>query len=416
MHKYNNGTDATSGPNIDNHYYDRAGVKAATADLIYGQFADRRNMPTKLGKTYKVSMYEHILDGDGVTDAGLDADGNASNGNLYGRSRDIGDITAGLPVLGEGASDVNRVVVTKKDGEVKLNRFGLFLEYTDEATLFLNDDVQMEYREKLGEAAKEVNEDLLQKDLLSGANVYYIGSATARTEVGVDVEDADGADDDNARVGYNDVRKWIATLVSNRAKKFTTVISGSVNVDTKTVGASYVGIIGPEVKFDLQTVADPFGKKAWTPYQQYASAGTIMNHEVGAIEEMRFIESERAQMWAGGGAAVPADYSGDLANDGTNFNVYPVLMPTQGAFATIGLQGRGKMNFKAKKPGKASDTDKFGVKGFFSVNWFYAGMILDQSKLLRAEVCATDIGIGNYGSGAPVNYSGPATMSDVTEA
>ena len=413
-HVYGNGTNSTSGANTITHHYDRAGVKAATADLIYGQFADAKSMPQKYGKTYKISMWEQILDGAGVTDKGLDKDGNATDGNLYGNSRDVGDITAGLPVLGEGANDVNRVVVTKKTGEVTFNRFGLYLEYTDEVELFSEDKTQMVYREMLGDAAKQVNEDIIQKDMLSGANVYYVGSAVARDEVGQDTTSTTGADDADSLMSYDDVRKVIATLVSNRAKKFTSLVTGSTKVDTRTVNASYVGIVGPEIKYDLQGIADMHGRPAWIPVNQYGSAATLMNNEVGAIDEMRFIESERAQKFVGGGAAIPAAYTGTLANDGSNFNVFPILCPTEGAFATVGLQGWGKMKFKSKAPGAVEQNDKFGVKGFFSVNWFYAGIILDQSKLLRVETCATDIGIGAYGTGGAVNVNGPATMANVT--
>ena len=411
---YGNGTNTTHGANTITHKYDRAGVKAATADLIYSAFCDSKSMPQKYGKTYKISMFQQILDGAGVAGMGLDKDGNPTTGNLYGSSRDLGDITAGLPVLGEGASEVNRVVVTKKTGEVSFNRFGLHIAYTDEVELFSEDRVQMIYREMLGDAAAQVNEDLIQKDMLSGTNVYYIGSAVSRVTVGQDTTDAGGADDADSIIGYDDIRKITATLVSNRAKKFPSIITGSTKIDTKTINSSYVGIVGPEVKYDLQGVADMHGRPAWIPVNQYGSAATLMPHEVGAINEMRFVETERAQKWVGGGAAIPGSYTGTLANDGSNFNVYPILCPTQGAFATVGLQGWGKMKFNAKAPGQVSDTDKYGTRGFFSVNWFYAGIILDESKLLRVETCATDIGIGSYGSGAPVNENGPATMPDVT--
>lgn len=407
---YGTGLNTTSGANTVTHHYDRAGVKAATADLIYSAFADSKSMPQKYGKTFKISMFQQILDGAGVAGMGLDSAGNPTTGNLYGSSRDLGDITAGLPVLGEGASEVNRVVVTKKTGEVTFNRFGLHLAYTDEVDLFAEDRTQMIYREMLGDAAAQVNEDLIQKDMLSGSNVFYVGSAVSRLTVGQDTTNTAGTDDADSLISYDDVRKVVATLVSNRAKKFTSIVTGSTKIDTKTVNASYVGIVGPEVKYDLQGIADMHGRPAFIPVNQYGSAATLMPHEVGAVGEMRFVETERAQKWVGAGANIPASYTGTLANDGTKFNVYPILCPTQGAFATVGLQGWGKMKFNAKAPGQVSDTDKYGTRGFFSVNWFYAGIILDESKLLRVETCATDIGIGAYGSGGTVNNNGPKVM------
>jgi hypothetical protein len=50
---YGNGTNSTSGANTVVHKYDRAGVKAATADLVYAQFADSKSMPQKYGKDFR---------------------------------------------------------------------------------------------------------------------------------------------------------------------------------------------------------------------------------------------------------------------------------------------------------------------------------------------------------------------------
>jgi hypothetical protein len=67
---YGNGTNSTSGANTVTHYHDRLGIKAAIEENIYAQAADRRNMPQKYGKTYKVSKWLHILDDDNMNDQG----------------------------------------------------------------------------------------------------------------------------------------------------------------------------------------------------------------------------------------------------------------------------------------------------------------------------------------------------------
>jgi len=46
---YGNGTNSTAGANTITHFYDRAGVKAANRVNVYGQFADRKSMPKKMG-------------------------------------------------------------------------------------------------------------------------------------------------------------------------------------------------------------------------------------------------------------------------------------------------------------------------------------------------------------------------------
>ena len=59
---YGNGLNSTAGANTVVHYYDRAGIKAANAVNIYGQFASRKDMPTKMGKTFKISKFLHMYD------------------------------------------------------------------------------------------------------------------------------------------------------------------------------------------------------------------------------------------------------------------------------------------------------------------------------------------------------------------
>ncbi|OOE36081.1 hypothetical protein BZG00_15820, partial [Salinivibrio kushneri] len=57
---YGNGTNSTAGANTIVHFYDRAGVKAANRTNVYGQFADRKSMPKKMGKTFKISKFLHM--------------------------------------------------------------------------------------------------------------------------------------------------------------------------------------------------------------------------------------------------------------------------------------------------------------------------------------------------------------------
>ena len=54
---YGNGTNSTAGANTVVHYYDRAGIKAANRKNIYGQFVSRKEMPNKMGKTFKISKF-----------------------------------------------------------------------------------------------------------------------------------------------------------------------------------------------------------------------------------------------------------------------------------------------------------------------------------------------------------------------
>ncbi|AGM46827.1 major coat protein [Alteromonas phage vB_AmaP_AD45-P1] len=71
------------------------------------------------------------------------------------------------------------------------------------------------------------------------------------------------------------------------------------------------------------------------------------------------------------------------------FDAFPILFPTQGAFATVGLKGQGKIKFNSKSPEVVENANPYGTNGFFSYNFFYAGIILEEEKLLKILVSAS---------------------------
>lgn len=375
---YGNGTTtATAGANTIVHYYDRAGVKAANRVNVYGQFADRKSMPKKMGKTFKISKFLHMYD-RALNDAEF-----AAKGFLTARSVDEVSTALTNASLAEGAGAVNKRSLQKVTMETSLARYGEMIDYTDEVELFSEDAMQVRYREELGELANSRYEDLIQLDMLSTGTVMFGGSATSIAEV-----DADSA------VSYDLIRKAVRKLVRNRAQKNTQLVTGSNKIDTQTVAKAYYAIIGANVKGDLETltrgsVADNgMTEFVYIPAHKYASAATLAEGEVGAMHEVRFIESESAVVYAGAGADATG-YTGTLSVTGSNFDVFPILFPTQGAFATVGLKGQGKIKFNSKSPEMVENANPYGTNGFFSYNFFYAGIILEEEKLLKVLVAAS---------------------------
>lgn len=373
--QYNAGTDSTQGANTIVHFYDRAGIKAANRVNLYGQFADRKSMPQKMGKTFKVSKFLHLYD------RALDDGEFASKGFLSARSIDA--ITTDLETnagLAEGAGAVNKVVLKKVTMDTQLARYGEMLDYTDEVELFSEDSMQVRYREELGELANSRHEDLLQRDMLATPTVVYGGDATSMAEI-----DAD------SKVSYDLIRKGVRKLVRNRAKKNTTVVNGDVKIDTRTIAKAYYAIIGANVKGDLETITRGSGSTeeyAYIPAHKYASAATLADGEVGAMHEVRFIESEAAVVYPGVGADATSNPEG-LSATGNQFDAFPILFPTEGSFATVGLKGKGKIKFNSKSPEKVENSNPYGTTGFFSYNFFYAGIILQEEKLLKMLVSAS---------------------------
>lgn len=389
---YGNGTTtATAGANTIVHYYDKAGVKAANEINVYAQWADRKEMPLNMGKTFKISKFLHIYDRE-LTDGDFATKG-------YLTARDIADVTAGLTAtdgsgakLTEGAGATNKRSIKKITMETSFARYGEMIDYTDEVTMFSEDIIQVRYREELGRLANRRSEDLIQLDMLGTTNVMYSHTATSLATIGAG-NDAAGSLDDEYKVSYDLIRKAARKLVRNRAEKNTEIVTGSTKIDTRTINKAFYAIIGPEVKYDLESLVRNSGQYseeiAYIPAYKYAGASNLAEGEVGAMQDVRFIESESAVVYEGQGAAIPASYAGSLAHNGTNFNVYPILFPTKGSFATVGLKGYNKIKFNAQSPETIELTNPYGTTGFFSYSMWYAGIILQPEKLLKVLVGAS---------------------------
>lgn len=398
---YSNGTTtATAGANTITHYYDRAGIKAANRKNVYGQFADRKSMPTKMGKTFKISKFLHMYDrATGAADF-------AAKGYMTARTAQEVSDSLSSAALAEGAGAVNQRSISKITVETSFARYGEMIDYTDEVELFSEDYIQVKYREELGELANSRMEDLVQLDMLATGTVMYSGAATSLATVGTGVA-ADGSDDAEVKVSYDLIRSAVRKLVRNRAKKTASIVTGSTKIDTKTVASAYYGIIGADVKADLEVATNSVGELAWVPVHKYGAAVNIADGEVGRMHEVAFIESESAVVYGGAGAAIPALYAGSLsyttfatdadaiavrgvgATAGSYFDAYPILFPTEGSFATVGLKGQGKIQFYSKAPQEVSLSNPYGTTGFFSYNFFYAGIILEEEKLLKVLVGAS---------------------------
>ena len=386
---YGNGANSTAGANTVVHFYDRAGINSANRVNVYQQFADKKSMPQKYGKTFKISRFEHMYD-RATTDGSFAAKG-------YLTARDIADLNTSLTAatLAEGAGAVNKRSLAKVTYETSFARYGEMIDYTDEVEIFSEDYIQVKYREELGELANSRYEDLIQRDMLSTATVIYAGAAGSIGTIATGVS-VDGSDDAEWIVNYDLIRKAVRKLTRNRAKKNTMIVTGSNKIGTQPVAKAYYGIIGADIKSDLENLtrgASYEKEYVYVPAHKYAGASTLAEGEVGAMHEVRFIEAESAVVYRQQGATVPGSYVGDLQYTGTigsgaKFDVFPILFPTEGAFATVGLKGLEKIKFLSKSPEMVENGNPYGTTGFFSYNFFYAGIILQPEKLLKVLVAA----------------------------
>lgn len=360
-------------------FYLKKAIITARKEQFFTPLASVVNMPKNYGKTIRCYEYVPLLDDRNINDQGLDAAGaTISNGNLYGSSRDIGSITSKLPTLTENGGRVNRVGFTRLLREGSIYKFGFFTEFTQEALDFDSDEEMMDHLStELMNGAVQMTEAVLQKDILSAAGVIvYAGAATSAGTI-------TGEGGTPSIVSYANLMRLDQILTDNRTPKQTTVITGSRLVDTQTLPAARVMFVGSELVPLLKGMKDLFLNKAFIQVQHYADAGTVLNGEIGSIDNFRIIQVPEMLHWSGVGAAATG------ANPGYRFtsaryDVFPMLVIGDDSFTTIGFQTDGKsvkFSVMTKMPGKetADRNDPFGEQGFSSIKWYY-GILIKRSE------------------------------------
>lgn len=386
--------DGSNSDQMHTFYWLKNALIHSRKDQYFMPLSSTVNLPKHFGKT--VTMYEYVplLDDRNVNDQGIDANGvTIANGNLYGSSRDVGLITARMPTLTENGGRVNRVGLTRLRLEGSLHKFGFFLEFTQESLDFDSDDGLKDHLSReLMNGAVQLTEAVLQKDLLANAGVHlYTGAATSDIQI-----TGEGATP--SIVDYDDLSRLDQILTENRTPKQTKIIAGSRNIDTKVIGSGRVAFVSGALVPTLERMKDPFGNKAWIAVQHYADAGTLLNGEIGAIGQFRFIQVPEMLHWAGVGAEVvtnPGYRSSMGADSKERYDVYPILVVGDDAFSTIGFQTDGKsvkFNVMTKMPGRetADRNDPYGETGFSSIKWYY-GILIKRSERIAVIKCVAPI-------------------------
>ena len=379
---------STIGYQTNDFKWDRASLMEAKKDMYFMPLAKVKDMPKHYGKRIKVYHYIPLLDDRNINDQGIDANGaTIADGNLYGSSKDIGTISSKIPTLTEVGGRVNRVGFKRITIEGSIAKFGIFTEFTQESMDFDSDSELYKHTSReMMTGAVQLTEAVLQSDLLSGAGtVQYTGEAISEATIS-------GEAADPSIVEYEDFMRLSVALDDNRTPKQTTVITGSRMIDTKTISSGRVMYIGSELQIHINKMVDYFGNKAFIPVQQYANAGTILNGEIGTIDQFRLVVVPEMLHWAGAGAAATGANPGYRTDNG-NYNIYPMLVVGEGSFTTIGFQTDGKtVKFKiiVKKPGTATAdrNDPFGETGFSSMKWYYGTMILRPERLAVIKTLA----------------------------
>jgi N4-gp56 family major capsid protein len=302
-------------------FYDKVLLREAQANLVHDQFGQKRNIPKNGGKNIEFRKFDSLPKQTTPLTEGVTPDGKKLN--------------------------VTAVTAT-------VEQFGDYVVQSDVLELTSIDNTIVEATRILGNQAGLTLDAIVRNKICAATDAYY--SATAggtRPELPTDMTA-------ECKFTVDDVKRAVALL-----KRF----------NTPKIDGYYVGIIHPDVSFDLTN--DP----AWIDVQKYATPENMLTGEIGKIHGCRFVESTEALVEMGG-------------SDG-KLPIYNTLIFGRDAYGTTEVEGGG-LQIIVKQKGSAGTADPLDQRS--SIGWkaLKTAEIRSESYMVRfVSASSLEGGIAN---------------------
>lgn len=254
-----------------------------------------------------------------------------------------------------------------EDVQATLKQYGRPIEITDKVTELSEDPVMDTATMLAGEQAGSTIEQVIYGVLKAGTNVFYANGAT-RNAV-------------NTPITLNKQRAVSRGLSGQKAKKITRMVKSGPEYGVSAVEAAYVGIGHTDLDSDIRNLA------GFIPVAKYGQRKPISEHEIGSVEQTRYVLSPDLAPWAdaGGNKGVM------VSTTGVKADVYPILYLGMDAFGQVPLKGKTSIVPMVLQPGKPSKSDPMGQRGYVSWKTWFTAVILNDLWMARLEVAVSEL-------------------------
>lgn len=308
-------TDAALAPE-NKEFYDMTLLDNAKANLVHDQFGQERDIPANGGKTITFRRYSALPKATTPLTEGVTPDG-------------------------------SKLEVTEITSDVE--QFGNYVTISDVLDLTGIDKNLVEATKVLGAQSGETLDTVTRDVLQQGTNVLYCSKVVNGVET--EVEDRTALD-------------ATCKLTSEMVKRASTILKAN---NAKKIDGKYVAIIHPYAADDL--TSDP----AWIEVAKYGAPERIFENEIGAIHNVRFVESTEAKIYKGAEDDCP-----------TGLAVFGTLFLGANAYGTTSVQGGG-LETIIKQLGSGGTSDPLNQRATTGWKALKTAEILDESSLLRVE-------------------------------
>lgn len=276
----------------------------------------------------------------------------ANSGTNTIKFRRYASLTAATTPLTEGitptGSQLSQSTIT-----AEVAQYGDYMIVTDVVSYESKDPILTEMAEILGDQAGDTLDQLTRDVLLAGTSVYYGGVATSRVTVAA-----------GELITATLIKKSVRLLKNNKAMKISEMVNASVNVGTTPLQSCFIGFVHPNTVYTLK------GLTGWKSVETYSQNKVVMEDEVGALDEVRFIESTNAKVFTGAGAA--------------GIDVYGTLIVAAHAYGVTRVTGQAMKNI-VKPLGSGGSVDPLDQRQTSGWKATFVAKILNNDFMVRLE-------------------------------
>jgi N4-gp56 family major capsid protein len=265
--------------------------------------------------------------------------------------------------LAEGVTPTPQKI-SYEDVSVTLKQYGAVVEISDWVMDTSEDPVLRDATMLIGEQAGATAEQIVYNAVKGGTNVVY-ANGSARNAV-------------NTAITLNKQRAVTRTLAAQKARKISRIIDSTPDFNTTPIEAAYIAVAHTDMESDIRNLA------GFIPTAEYGAKRLISEHEIGSVENVRYVLSPDLDSFADAGGAKGSMVS----TTGTSADVYPVLYFGMEAFAVVPLKGENAMTPIVTNP-KPSKSDPLGQRGYVGYKFAFAAVILNELWMARLEVAVT---------------------------
>jgi N4-gp56 family major capsid protein len=260
--------------------------------------------------------------------------------------------------------------VTPQDITVQLNQYSCLYMYTDKVAMLYEDNIPDACKKEAGERMGLVREMVRYGALKGCTNKFYSGG-TSRATV-------------DEPLSKNILSKVTRSIMANRGKMVTQVLSAGPNYGTTPVEAAMLVFAHTDMEYDIREIPG-FRETAG-----YAQRKIVHEMELGSVDRYRFVVSPELSSIIDAGAAVGA--TGCVSTGAANIDVYPAIVVADDAWGDVALRGSNSFSVSHIPHGQRDKSDPLGQRGYIGCIFWSAAFIQNDGWMAVIEAGVTDLG------------------------